>query len=81
MISQHRCSGESSILDTLKLDQDTLLFLSEKFAGGGGGEGGQRLVTTRAITAFQGGWTSFRGGGGGGANAPLKETLLNWCPD
>ena len=76
MISQHRCTGESSILDTLKLDQDTLLFLSEKFARGGGG---QRLVTTRAITAFQGGWTSF--GGGGGEMPPLKETLLNWCPD
>ena len=28
---------------------------------GGGGGGGQRLVTTRAITAFQGGWTSFKG--------------------
>ena len=38
--------------------------------------GGARLVTTRAITAFQGGRTSFSG-----RLAPLKETLLSVYPD
>ena len=57
------CKMEASLTTAHKTNQE--LEVCQKNFRGGGGVGGQRLVTTRAITAFQGGGHLSGGGGGG----------------